>query len=92
MPPRTIHADSTEYLYVSVTTDHDITGDDIEMSFNDGDTWHTAEQVAGGARLLVGPGASPAIPLPSGLVTVLVRIHDTDETPVIPAGSIAVIA
>ena len=87
---RSIRADSTEWLTVTLTADHDITGDDVEMSLDGGATWHTAEHVTGGVRLLVGPGA--ALPLTTGVRTVYVRIHDMPEIPVLSAGALTVVA
>lgn len=90
MASRNIRADSTEYLHITLTADHDITSDTVDVSLDAGANWHTAEHVTGGVRLLVGPGASPAIALPDGINQVLVRIHDVNETPVLSAGTIFV--
>lgn len=87
---RAIRVDSTEYVKVTLTADHDITADTIEISLDGGGTWHSAEHVTGGVRILVGPAAS--LPLAAGMRAVLLRIYDSPEVPVISAGSLVVLA
>ena len=85
----TRRGDSTEYVTFLLTTPDDITGDTVEASFDNGITWHPTEHCAGGVRLMPGPAGGDLI-LPTGTVAAILRIHDTPETPVIPAGSLRV--
>lgn len=78
--------DSVEYLTLSVTADHDITADPVQVSFDNGTTWVALEHVTGDAwRILVGPG-HPVSFNPGDQPKVVVRVSDTPEDPTIDAG------
>lgn len=83
--------DSVEYLHIPITspTGVDLTGAPIDVSFDGGTTWTAATWTGTEARLLVGPGTTVGA-LPTGRVSVLVRITDAPERPVLEAGSITV--
>jgi len=85
-----VRADSTEYLHVTLTTPDDITNNTVQLSFDNGTTWHTAEHVAGGVRLLVGP-AGGAVTLTPGLRAVVVKVTDAPEVPIFTAGNLYVV-
>lgn len=89
-----MRADSTEYVGVPLTTipaGVDLSLDTFDMAFAatkdsviaapdwHAATWDAAKQVV---KLLVGPGAVVIAP---GSWVVHVRVHDSPETPVIPA-------
>lgn len=95
--PLSIRADSTEYYTATVTADHDITGDTIEVALpaknGDPETWITAdvlsvvETPAGSGkwlatyRILIGPNAGQTA-LAAGTYIWLMRVTDTPEQPV----------
>lgn len=100
-----LRADSTEYVTATITADHDITGDVIEVSVPAKGqapvTWYPAD-VTGVAevatapgtwkatyRLLVGPNGG-TVALTSGNYDWLVRVTDDPEQPVRLAGDLAV--
>ena len=87
---RAIRGDSTEYLKINLTSPDDITTDLVEVSLDSGVTWHAAEHVTGGVRILIGPAGVAS--LPAGRWDVRVRITDSPEIPVISAGTLAVTA
>lgn len=101
--PMTIRADSTEYVTATVTADHDITGDPIEVATptkaGAPETW-TATTVLSVVeatpgkwtatyRLLMGP-AGGDIALAAGTYDWLVRVTDTPEQPVRKVDTITV--
>lgn len=101
--PMTIRADSTEYVTATVTTDHDITGDVIEVATPAKgaapETWTATSvlSVTEGTpgkwtatyRLLMGP-AGGDIALAAGSYDWVVRVQDTPEVPVRKVDTITV--
>ena len=100
--PMTIRADSTEYVTATVTADHDITGDVIEVATpakGQAPTTWTAATVLGVEqagqkwtatyRLLMGPAAGD-IALDAGQYDWLIRVQDTPEVPVRKVDTITV--
>lgn len=100
-----IRTDSTEYIYSSVTADHDLTGKVIEVGLpvkNEAvTTWYDAE-VTGVSqtsssparwtatfRLLIGPGGGVTT-LSEGSYDFTMRLTDSPEIPVRKAGSVSV--
>ena len=89
--------DTTEYVKATVSADHDITGDIIEVSFpaqvNPGtEVWNAAEVVSvlpssdgkswvASYRIMVGPNGG-TVALTAGAYNMLVKVHDNPETPV----------
>lgn len=99
----TIRADSTEYVYASITADHDITGDVISVATPekglDPTTWTatTVTQVVdnGGSwtatyRILMGPNGGD-VSLSAGSYDWIVKVTDNPEQPVRKAGSFTVV-
>lgn len=65
----------------------------VELSTDDGETWHPTEHVSGGVRaLLVGPDAEPPgephIVLRRGVNTFIARAVDNPEVPIRDAHAI----
>ncbi|MGH3536320.1 MAG: hypothetical protein ACRDQG_16635 [Pseudonocardiaceae bacterium] len=100
--PMTIRADSTEYATATITADHDITGDVINIALpvkgGDAVTWTTATVtgVTAGTgtwtatyRILLGP-AGGDIALDPGAYDWLVKVTDDPEQPVRKADTITV--
>lgn len=102
-----IRVDSTEYIYSTVTADHDLTGKAIEVALPrvgvSPDTWYSAT-VTGVAqtstspnrwtatyRLLVGPTGG-ALTLTSGSYDWTFRLTDSPEKPVRKTGSVVATA
>lgn len=92
--PLTIRPDSTEYVTATVTADHDITGDTIEVALPVSGvapvTWIGADvlsvvEVSGKwvatYRILVGP-ASGDVSLEAGTYDWILRVTDSPEVPV----------
>ena len=101
--PMTIRADSTEYVTATVTADHDITGDILEVALpvkgQEPTVW-TAATVLSVAestpgkwtatyRLLMGPTGGD-IALAAGSYDWLLRVTDTPEQPVRKVDTITV--
>lgn len=88
MPDRTIRQDSTEYVSVTLVSPDEITGDPVEMSFDNGVTWHAAQVTGPEARVLVGPSE---ILLPKARLSVLVKVTDSPEIPIFRASGYLII-
>lgn len=97
-----IRSDSTEFATSSITTDHDITGQQIEVALpltgSDPVDWYVAEvldvddlgngQFKATYRLLLGPAGTAT--LTDGTYDWLVKVTDTPEIPVRKSGTVVV--
>jgi hypothetical protein len=103
----TVDASSTEYVVAEIGSNHDISTDVVEVSFDGKLTWHPAEIVPSSTRpILHITGAIVGYVMdvrvlvgPVGGVTTLTdstsvacRVRDLPEMPVIPAGMLRVTA
>jgi hypothetical protein len=90
-----MNTNSTEYLNVTLSADHDISADPVAFSIvskgsEPGPVWTSASvYTAGVAKLLVGP-ASPYGQLTAGIYDIYVKITDNPEVPVLLAGQLRI--
>lgn len=97
-----IRADSTEYATATITTDHDITGKQIEVALpdtgTDPATWFVATVVGvtdlgNGSwkatyRLLIGPTGGQITLAKGSTYDWVVKVTDTPEVPIRLAGTV----
>jgi hypothetical protein len=84
-------ADSLEYVKVTLTADHDITADTVQLSVDGGTTWVTAASLGNNTYgVLAGPGGVITWPTAGQNYKVLARVTDSPEIPVLDAGRIYV--
>lgn len=97
-----IRADSTEYVTATVTADHDITGDKIEVATpvkgSEPTVWtevdvldvaQSGDKWTATYRLLMGPQAGD-IALDAGSYDWFLKVHDSPEVPVRKVDTITV--
>lgn len=96
-----IRTDSTEFIYATVTSDHDLTGTTIEVALPTTGvtptTWYTAtitdvapikaDRWVTTYRLLVGPSAG-AVTLTAGTYDWVFRLTDSPEVPIRKTGTV----
>lgn len=92
MHPTGMHPEGVEFYTWPVVADVD-PHPDVELSIDNGETWHPTERVTGGVRaLLVGPDADPPagdhIVLRRGVNTFTARAVDNPEVVIRGASAI----
>jgi hypothetical protein len=90
-----LNTNSTEYVNVPLSADHDISSDPVAFSIvargsEPGPVWTAASVYSGGvAKLLIGPASSYGS-LAVGNYDVYVKITDNPEVPVLFAGQLRI--
>jgi len=85
---RVFYRGTVEYLIGTVTTDVDLTGDTVEVSFDNRESWIPAEWIGSTNRwrILLDETTMPEV----DRFGVHVRITDNPEIPVLKAGTVLV--
>lgn len=92
MTARVLYRGATEYVEASVTSDVTLDTQPVAFSFDGGTTWTAAAWTGSPAltrtaRLLVVASTTFTTP---GIYTLLVKVTDSPEVPVISAGGVTV--
>lgn len=86
---RTFIQGTIEYLDVTVTADVNLTND-VDFSLDVGETWVAAEWIGSAALSRTARYLLDTTEMARDVHTVLVRLADTPETPIVSAGSIRI--